>query len=230
MKNLNRFIFVLIPIVVSFLAFKFAELDPAYITAFGWSSICVSKAGFPSKTAYNPSQFEFHDGKFYVDAGGTVNLRAILPQGKTYNDLLNQFNQSHKEWSKMVEEQVYWKIYSSHDPVGNVLFEKWPANPEEMLHQNKPLCFIQFNTTGGIRDWNSSAVNWDDTENNDIQRDVGSWLSMAQPGWQLYILHTVGFRRNCPENKYWDYNQGKEIIPIAFEMAKPITYTIVEVK
>ena len=52
----------------------------------------------------------------------------------------------------------------------------------------------------------------------------------AKPGWQLYILHTVGFQRNCPENKYWDYGQGKEVIPIAYEMAKPFAVAIVEVK
>ncbi len=230
MKNKRTFVAIICLTIFSVIALKFADLDPKYVTAFGWGSICVSKMGFPVKDAYNPSQFEFINGKFYIDNGGTLDLRAICPKGKTYNDLLNEFNLKHKEYSKMVEEQVYWKIYSSHDHVGNVIFEKWPANSEEMLHQNKPLCFITFNTTSGIRGWNSSGVNWNDTENNDLQRDLGAWLAVAQPGWQLYILHTIGFRRNCPEDKYWDYSQGKEIIPIAYEMAKPFAYTIVEVK
>jgi hypothetical protein len=231
MKNKLSLIAIIFFTISSFLAFTYMdELDKGYTNAFGWGSICVSKAGYPSKSAYNSSQFEFTNGKFYVDAGGTINLRAICPKGKNYDDLLKEFNLKHKEFSKMTEEQVYWKIYSSHDFVGNILFEKWPSNSEDMLHANKPLCFITYNTTSGIREWNTSGVNWEDTEGNDMKIDVGNWLSSAKPGWQLYILHTVGFRRNCPENKFWDYNQGREVIPIAFEMAKPFAITIVEVK
>lgn len=228
----TRFFLSLLSIVTGILisAFVLADLDPKYIEAFGYGSICVSNSGFPQKAFYNPGQFDFRDGKFFVDAGGTINLRAMLPRGKTYNDLLQSFNKTHKDFAKMTEEQVYWKIYSSHDPVGNVLFAKWPADASKMLHENKPLCFIQFKTPSDLRSWNSSGVNWDDTENNDLQRDVGMWLSNAQPGWQLYILHTVGFRRDCPEDKYWDIAQGKEIIPTAFEMAAPFAFCIVEVK
>ena len=223
---------ILVLLTISFLslaALKMADLDPAYVKAFGWGSICVSHSGFPQKANYDASQFDFRDGKFFVNAGGTINLRSFLPQGKTYGDILKNFNEKHKEFKKMVEEQIYWKIYSSHDQVGNQLFDKWPSDPSKMLHQNKPLCFIPFNTNNN-RSWNGSGVDWDDTENNDMQRDVGNWLSAAKPGWQLYIFQTVGFRRNCPEDKFWDASQGKEIIPIAFEMDKPFAYCIVEVK
>lgn len=230
MKTRYSTILLLIVFAASFIAFSLEDIDQGYINAFGWGSICVSKAGYPQKTFYNESQFEFREGKFFVDQGGTINLRAICPKGKKYNDLLTQFNNKHKEFSKMTEEIVCWKIYSTHDFVGNKLYDKWPSDPEVMLHNNNPLCFMTFNTTSGIRDWNTSGVDWNDNENNDMQRDVGNWLSAAQSGWQLYIFHTVGFRRNCPENKFWDYNQGKEVIPIAFEMAKPFAVTIVEVK
>lgn len=231
MKNKQSLIAIIFFAISSFLAFTFTDdLDKGYVNAFGWGSICVSKAGYPSYSTYNPSQFEFANEKFYVEAGGTINLRAICPKGKTYNDLLKEFNLKHKEFNKMTEELVCWKIYSSHDFAGNVLFTKWPSNPEEMLHANNPLCFMTYNTTSGIREWNSSGVDWDDTEGNDMKTDVGLWLSSAKPGWQLYIFHTVGFRRNCPENKFWDYSQGKEVIPIAYEMAKPFAITIVEVK
>jgi len=50
------------------------------------------------------------------------------------------------------------------------------------------------------------------------------------PGRQLYILHTIGFRRNCPEEKYWDAQRLEYIIPISFEMAPPFATCIVEVK
>ncbi len=223
-------IFLLIVLSISLSAFSFVEIDQGYIKAFGWGSICVSKAGYPEIGSYNASQFEYKDGKFFVEAGGSISLRAILPEGRTYGDLLKAYNENHKEFKKMTEEQIYWKIYSDHDVVGNVLFKEWPSNPEEMLHQNKPLCTMQFTTEGAVKSWKSSGVDWAETNNNDMQRDVGNWLASAKPGWQLYILHTVGFQRNCPENKYYDYGQGKEVIPIAYEMAKPFAYSIVEVK
>lgn len=230
MKSNKLFTSFLLVFTLSLLAFAFADLDQGYIKTFGYSSMCVSKAGYPLKDNYDASQFEYSGGKFFVEQGGTINLRAICPQGKTYGDLLKQFNNKHKEFSKMTEELVYWKIYSNYDFVGNKLFDTWTSNSEDMLHANQPLCFITYNTTSGIRDWTTSGVDWTDTEGNDMQMDVGNWLKSAKPGWQLYILHTVGFRRDCPEDKFWDYNQGKEVIPIAYEMAKPFAVAIVEVK
>ena len=229
MKNKIYILFIL-TFSLSLIAFTSDELDPGYSKAFGWGSICVSKAGYPSFSNYNASQFEYDGSKFYVNKGGTICLRSILPKGKTYGDLLKQFNNKHKEFSKKTQEQIYWKIYSDHDFAGNVLYEKWPSDPEVMLHNNNPLNFSTFNGEGDARNWNSSGVDWDDTESNDLKSEVGFWLSQAKPGWQLYIFHTVGFLRNCPELKFWDYNQGKEVIPIAYEMAKPFAYTIVEVK
>jgi hypothetical protein len=230
MTNKNHFL-LLTAFCISLMGFSSSDLDPGYAKAFGWGSICVSKAGYPSFSTYDASQFNYDGKKFYVNQGGTLALRAILPKGKTYNDLLKAFNNNHKEFSKRTEEVIYWKIYSNYDFVGKVLFDKWPANPEEMLHSNNPLCFLRFNAEGEMRTWNSTGVDWvDEQSNNDLRGDVSNWLNNAKPGWQLYILHTVGFVRKCPENKYWDYNQGKEVIPIAFEMAKPFAYCIVEVK
>lgn len=223
---------ILILLAISFFslaAFIVSDLDPGYVKAFGWGSICVSNGGYPKLTSYDASQFDFHDGKFFVNTGGTINLRTILPKGKTYNDLLKNFNLKHKEFSKMTEELTFWKIYSNYDRVGNKLFDKWPADPSEMLHANNPLCFITYNTNTN-RSWDGSGVDWDDTEGNDMKMEVGNWLSSAKPGWQLYIFHTVGFRRNCPEHQYWDASQGKQVVPIAYEMDKPFAYCIVEVK
>lgn len=228
MNILKKFVFSVI--VLSFFSFFLpADLDSAYIKAFGYGAVCVSKSGFPQKTQYNPSQFEFRDGKFFVEAGGTIDLRYFTPKGKLYKDLLDGFNKKHPEYSKKVADQVYWKIFANYDFVGNVLHEKWDT-PEKMINKDKEICFIQFNTESGIRDWDGSAVSWEDTENNDLKRDVGMWLERAKPGWQLYIVHSVGFRRNCPENSFWDYNQGRTVTPIAFEMTPPIGHAIVEVK
>ncbi|MFH1194777.1 MAG: hypothetical protein V1720_03635 [bacterium] len=230
MKN-KIYILFIIAFGLSLVAFTSDDLNPGYAKAFGWGSICVSKAGYPSFGSYDASQFDFDGNKFYVNPGGTLDLRAILPKGKNYGDLLIEFNNKHQEFSKKTEEQIYWKVYSDHDFVGNVLFDKWPAKPDDMLHSNNPLCFLRYNAEGEVRSWNSTGVRWEEPENNnDLKGDISNWLNSAKPGWQLYIFHTVGFQRKCPENKYWDYNQGKEVIPIAFEMAKPFAYTIVEVK
>lgn len=229
MKNRKVFFSLMLIFVLSFVGFVSDDLDTGYAKTFGWGSICVSHSGYPSWGKFDESQFDFRDGKFYVNAGGTINLRAICPKGKTYGDLLKQYNQKHPEFSKKTEELIYWKIYSNYTFAGHKLFDKWPSNPEEMLRQNEPLCYMKFSAETGVKDWNSSGVDFNDNS-NDMKTDVGNWLNNAKPGWQLYILHTVGFRRNCPENKFWDYSQGKEVVPIAFEMDKPFAYTIVEVK
>lgn len=228
MEILKKFALALI--ILSFFSFYLpSDLDPGYIKAFGYASICVSNAGYPAFSKYDPAQFEFRDGKFYVNAGGRIDLRVFLPKGKLYKDLLDKFNKKHKEYAKVVEDQLYWKIYGNYDFAGNLLFDKWEPSPEKQMDRSKEICFMHFNTDNGVRDWDGSGVSWDDPE-NDLKTDVGLWLSNAKPGWQLYIIHTVGFRRNCPENSYWDYNQGKTVTPIAFEKAPPIAYTIVEVK
>lgn len=227
MVILKKFLFSLI--ILSFFAFFLpADLDPAYIKAFGYGSICVSKGGYPSKTKYDPSQFEFRDGKFFVNAGGTIDLRSFNPKGKLYKDLLDGFNKKHKEYSKVIEDNIYWRIFANYDFAGNKLFDKWDT-PEEMMTNDKEICLIAFSTKNGVRDWDGSAVKWDDT-NSDMKRDVGMWLNSAKPGWQLYIVHSVGFQRNFPELQYWDYNQGRTVVPIGYEMAPPIGHVIVEVK
>lgn len=170
-------------------SFTLVDLDPGYLRAFVYGSICVSNGS-----------------------------------------LVKSFNGSHPKYGNMVEDQIYWKIYSNYDKVGNKLFDNWESDPAKKLHQNTPLCFIPLNSRGAIQGWNTSGVDWNDTENNDLQRDVGNWLVTAKPGWQLYILHMVGFRRNCPNNKYWDVPRQEYIIPIAFEMAKCIAVCIAEVK
>jgi len=229
MKKSTLTVSLLVVILMVSVSFRIADPDPAYLQAFGYSSICVSGKGYPLKDRYDATQFDFRNGKFYVSKGGTIDLRVFLPKGKTYGDLINEYTSGHPKFKDVVEVQGYWKIYSNYDDVGNNLFTAWPANPSDMLHQNKPLWFLPSNTEGTFKEWNTSGVDFTDSENN-LQRDVGNWLSKAKSGWQLYILHTIGFRRNCPEDKYWDSQRLVYIIPISFEMAPPIATCIVEVK
>ncbi len=229
MKKLTFTTALLVVILMIFVSFRIADPDPAYIKAFGFGSICVSMKGYPLKDRYDATQFDFRNGKFYVPQGGTIDLRAFLPKGTTYGDLINKYTSNHPKYKDVIEVQSYWKIYSNFDDVGNNLFTAWPANSIDMLHQNKPLWFEPTNTEGSFKEWNTSGQDFTDSDNN-LQRDVGNWLSKAKPGWQLYILHTIGFRRNCPEDKYWDSQRLEYIVPISFEMAPPIATCIVEVK
>lgn len=80
-----------------------------------------------------------------------------------------------------------------------------------------------------LTEWNTPGVDFTDSD-DDLQRDVGNWLSKAKSGWQLYVLQPIGFRRNCPEDKYRDAQRLQYITPISFEMAQPIATCIVEVK
>src|SRR3989339_1364743 len=58
-------------------------IDPGYTSAFGYASVIASSKGYPVIDKYDPSQFEYKNGAFYIDGGeeATLNLRQILPKG-----------------------------------------------------------------------------------------------------------------------------------------------------
>jgi hypothetical protein len=217
-------------LVLTFLSFSFVDLDPGYINAFGYGSLCVSTKGYPEKDKYDASQFEFRDGKFYVKANGRVDLRTILPQGKTYGDLYNAFRNSNSAMHKNVidDELKIIKIFTTHDVSGMQLrFDSWPSNPNELVNSEGKM--LKFSNTAETFGWITAGVKWDD-ESSYLQATAGSWLELAKPGWQMYILETVGWSRECPEKKYWSYNQNDWVTPICYELALPYAYCILEVK
>jgi|WetSurMetagenome_2_1015567.scaffolds.fasta_scaffold127215_1 hypothetical protein len=228
MKNSLFFLKVLLLLI--FLSFSFVDLDPSYIKAFGYGSICVSIKGYPEKDKYDASQFDYRDGKFYVKANGRVDLRTILPEGKTYGDLYSSFRNSNSAMHKNVvaDEQKIIKVFTSHDISGmQFQFDPWPSNPNELVNSDGKM--LNFSNTAESFGWNTAGVKWDD-QSSYLQATVGSWLEFAKPGWQMYILETVGWSRECPEKKYWSYDQNAWITPICYELAPPHAYCIVEVK
>ena len=217
-------------LLLTFLSFSFVDLDPAYIKAFGYGTICVSTKGYPEKDKYDASKFDYKYGKFYVSKGGRIDLRAILPEGKTYGDFLSAFKKSNSAMYKdVVEEMQYIKVFTSH-LVGGIQahFGSWPSDPSELVNTDATY-FLNFTTSPESLSWNTSGIKWDDTKTG-LQLTVGNWLEYAQPGWQMYILETVGWTRECPERKYWDWDRGKYIFPYGYELAPPHAYCIVEVK
>ena len=216
-------------LVLTFLSFSFVDLDPGYIKAFGYGSICVSIKGYPEKDKYDASQYDYKDGKFYVKVNGRVDLRAILPEGKTYGDLLSAFKKQNSALYKdVVADSKYIKIFSTH-MVGGIQTEhsSWPSNPSDLVNMDAQF-FLEFSTSPEFLTWNTSGNKWDDPETK--LQSLSNWLEYAKPGWQLYILETVGWTRECPEKKYWDWDRGKYIYPYGYELAPPHAYCIVEVK
>lgn len=218
-------------LLVSFcFSFSFVDLDPKYIDAFGYGSICASYNGYPEKDKYDASQYDFKNGKFYVKKEGRLDLRSILPQGKTYGDLLNEFkSQNSAKYKDIIYEGQFWLVYIDHLTYGGIQthWGAWPTNPADIIKE-EGMTFSQ-SLDGGAIDWNTAGLKWDQTDNN-FQATVGSWLDFATPGWQMYIINTVGWSRDRPEDKYWDWEKGKEIIPTGLELAAPVGYCIVEVK
>ena len=91
MKKITLTVSLLVIIVMVSVSFRMTDLDPAYLQAFGYGSICVSGKGFPLKDRYDATQFDFRNGKFYIEAKTQFDLRVFLPEGKTYGDLMTDF-------------------------------------------------------------------------------------------------------------------------------------------
>lgn len=200
-----------------------------YIQTFGYGSICASFNGYPQKEKYDASQFEYKAGKFYIKQGGRLDLRSILPQGRTYGDLLSDFKrQNSAKYTDVISEGQYWIVYMDHITGGiQTHWGTWPTDPNDMIKE-EGMVFPQ-TLDGGALEWNTSGLMWDQADNM-LKVNVGTWLDYAQSGWQMYIVNTVGWDRWRPEAKYWDWDKGQYVTPAGSEFAPPIGYCIVEVK
>jgi hypothetical protein len=193
------------------ISFKPAEdPDPGYIKAFGWGSVCVSEKGYPNLDKYDAAQFDFRDGKFYVKANTSFNMRAILPEGKTYGSLIDDFMTRKPYEQENFVKRIFWRIFVSHDAKGNkISYANWPPAPGDMLSEHnymtseKELCFSALYCMDDVPTWNSSGASWGDDKTHLVML-VGDWLSKAKPGYQIYIVHTVGYliEHSGDKNKY----------------------------
>ncbi len=225
MKKAKTINFVIVILIFVFLGLNFVDLDQGYINKFGYNSICVSKNGYPQVDKFDASQFDFRNGKFYVEAKSSFCIRAILPDGKTYRDLLTNFTSTRSDYApEDALENMVWRIFASHDQNGKKLFENWPPSPSDMnkevtyMTSDKELAFFTFSLQQGAAalDWKTSGVDWKEDANN-LRLLVSRWLDNAKPGWQLYIVHTVG---------YQEVHRGNE----RFIVDDPLITAIVEVK
>jgi len=208
-----------------FLSFIYQDIDSGYISKFGYNSICVSVKGYPEKDKFDESQFNYKNGKFYVKAKTSFCLRAILPEGKTYGDLLKNFTSTRSDYTaEDAQEKMVWRIFTSHDEKGNKIYESFPPSSSDMqkeltyMTSEKELGFFTFplHHDPAVLTWITSGVDWTDSENN-FRLLVQNWLNNAKSGWQLYIVYTVG---------YLEVHHGND----RFIVDDPIMSVIVEVK
>ena len=188
--------------VVSFLSYASvtSDLDPQYISKFGYGSICASDKGYPAINKFDESQFDFRNGKFYIDKKSSLNLRAILPEGKRYLDLLNDFTSRSPGYSEdNALEKIVWRVFASQDVKGNKIYTNFPPSNSEMLKElayktsDKELAFVTVDMSlrqPEVREWETSGIPY---ANSELVPLIGNWLNVAKPGWQLYIVHTVGY-------------------------------------
>jgi hypothetical protein len=151
-------------------------------------------------------------------------LRAILPEGKKYIDLLTDFTSrcpNYKEDNAL--EKIVWRVFASHDKNGKKIFDNFPPTPSDMLKEvsystsEKELAFVTTDMSlrnVEARDWTTSGFPYN---NSELVPLMGSWLNEAKSGWQLYIVHTVG---------YLEVYTGND----RYIVDDPIMTTIVEIK
>lgn len=200
--QIRNAVLIFVVSVVTFFSFASvtSDLDPQYIQKFGYGSICVSDKGYPKIEKFDDSQFDFRGGKFYIDKKTSLNLRAILPEGKKYQDFLSDFISrcpAYKEDNAI--EKIVWRVFASHDVKGNKIYESFPPANSDMLKElayktsDKELAFITVDMSlrqPEVRQWETSGIPY---ANSELVPLVGNWLNQAKSGWQLYIVHTVGY-------------------------------------
>ncbi|MCX6243284.1 MAG: hypothetical protein NTU98_01150 [Bacteroidetes bacterium] len=197
MKKTVSVIVLSMVMLLTLLSLRLADLDPGYIKAFGYGSICVSGNGYPQIAKYDPAQFDYHDGKFFIQAKTQFDLRVLLPEGKTYGDLMNDFLRRKPHAKDKRTDKVIWRVFASHDINGNKIFDHFPPSPEEIpgevnyITSPKELCFTPLDEID-VSAWKTSGAAWSDSRTN-LSMICYNWLFEAKPGWQLYIVHTVGY-------------------------------------
>jgi len=200
------------------------DLDPKYIEKFGYGSICVSGKSYPAYDKYDESIFDYRNGKFYIDKKSALNMRAILPEGKKYIDLLREFTSKCPDYTEdNAQEKIVWRVFASHDKNGNEIYENFPPANNEMLKElaystsDKELAFVTADISlrnVEARDWMTSGMPYN---NGELIPLIGTWLNEAKSGWQLYTVHTVG---------YLEVHKGND----RYFVDDPIMTTTVEIK
>lgn len=176
----------------------FAQLDPQYINTFGRGIIVASHSGYPAKTSYNPDQFTYKDGKFFIKAASetTVDLRSIFKEDKTLGTYLADLKKDKPQNLKhKTADLVVFRVWCSHDGTTDQVTPNtpWPTNINELPLWAEPCgkVFYEFETkmpsytTNGCL-WSDSYPKW------------GSLIQHASSGHRYYIAMSVAYEYSVP--------------------------------
>lgn len=232
MKKTKTGIFMLSTLLLVSYTLTYDGPDPAYFKAFGYGSIAASIGGRPSFDQFNPAQYDYKDGIFYIESTAErLDLRALLPEGQTYGSMMSAlFKAKASQLKDKKKEAIYWYAWSSHEYDGTRKYPEWKKGSPHPDYHDKTVWRESINYEPA-KTWISSAAYFEDEE-TDFRTDVvNTWLKMAKPGMQLYILNTVGFERWVKDAAYWDYEQGKTVTPLEFVMSDAhFAYCILQIK
>ncbi len=232
MKNLLFTMFMIFTCITGF-----SQLDPGYITKFGYSSLIASGKGYPESNKFDPAQFNFKDNKFYIAPGAntTINLRAILPQGMTLGKCLEKVEKTYPANLKFrTDNFIAFCVWSSHDRSGKNLVDAthpWPQKISDEPKWTEWNFAYPVNLSDESKTWSSVGCEW----GNEFERDMKQILEYGIEGQKLYILMRVGYSYNNPDariEKRWNANtqqyENITLSGIGDEYGEPIVACTIE--
>lgn len=215
--------------------------DPAYAKKFGYGVILASGKGFPALTKCDESQFNYKDGKFFLEPGesSTIDLRAILPQGTTMGSLMTKLKSERgKNLTHKTNEFYVWEIWCSHDGEVNQVTDtyKWPTTKNEVPAWASSCVSVYQNYDNSIASWTVAGLGWGTNDGN-LQFNFGSKLHMGKPGYKYYIMLRMAYEYSVPggqtENKWNSILQRFEPVVstggVGYVFSNPIATCTVEI-
>lgn len=239
---MKKTLMIIVLVLVSGLWLIGQTLDPAYTKKFGYGVILASGKGFPAFTKYDETQFNYKDGKFFLEPGEatTIDLRAILPQGTTMGALMNKLKAERgKNLSHKTNEFFVWEIWCSHDGgtdqiTGNY---KWPTTKKEVpAWASSCTAVYQKYNVAENSSWNTAGLKWD-SDGGNLQFEFGTHLRMSKPGYKYYIMLRMAYEYSVPggqtENK-WNsiLNRFEPVVStggVGYVFSDPIATCTVEI-
>ncbi|MFZ2959811.1 MAG: hypothetical protein WA705_23275 [Candidatus Ozemobacteraceae bacterium] len=169
-----------------------ADLDPAYVSTYGWGSLLVSAKGFLEKAKYDPAQIEMKDGAFLVPASSPFHLRLLGKDGVLFKDRFARLEESIVGGTEEIveSEMLHLSIWTSHDEKGNLNPGTWPLAISELPEWNS---FAEVSYyAGNLLDLNTGGYRWDELIR--LCPKLPIWLGTAPKDAKLRLIIRAGIR------------------------------------